>query len=199
MPTTKNKPIEARADVPTTSGPTVGAPVERSDITIDVVVGMGDVPCDFWVGLYRTGDRSVADVASAAEVADIFRGAARDGIKVAGPVLITDTLRDRPTFLYLMPPPARGAGTDLHWVQTSMRNIKSWEPEYVGFYMAPELLDIESSAPVLFEMIARYAETHSTRRFCLFVGEHGFHRVLNLALFIKAEMERTQIKVLVRH
>ena len=171
----------------------------RQGLTIDVVMSTADVPCDFWVGLYKQGLKKISEVASAAAIAEVFVAAARDGIEISGPVMITDTIRQRPSYMYLMPPPATGSAANLHWVQTAMRNIKSWEPEYVGFYLAPELIDMDSAAQLLFEMIARYAETHSTRRFCLLVGNHGLHRVLNLALFLKGELERTQVKVSVFH
>jgi hypothetical protein len=176
-------------------------PPESADkgVTIDVVTRGDDVPCDFWIGLYKQGQKRVGEVAANDQIAQLFQMAAVDGVDVSGPVMISDTLRPRPLYVYLVAPPARKGSDTQQWVQAAMRNVQSWTPEYVGFYLAPELLDMEASGEILFELISRYVELHQTRHFCLLVGHLGYHRALNFAHFLKGELERTQIKTRILH
>ena len=185
------------------SSPRLETPAETIEMSnglaIDIVFSALDAPCHFWVGLSKPGQATCSEVLDCDDVSEVMQRVAENGIAVQGQVLLSDTSRMPPFFAYLMPPPGNAPADKQMWVQSALKNLRSWSPEFVGFYLAPELIDIETAQELLFDLISRLAEVKPTRRYCLLVGSYGLHRVLNMALFLKAEFERTAIPVRIFH
>lgn len=144
--------------------------------------------CDFWIGLYRSGNNSPANLLETSSVEEFYKMATEQGLSDDKPILLSDTALVTPKNYYLIP--------ENDWVtrpDTAIKQIgktlKALRPKKAGLYFCSDLVP-QSSLTELFTETLIEAFKSSTREYYLFVGDMGINRLLNIAIDVKTAIER---------
>jgi hypothetical protein len=181
-------------------GPDVAAPPASKTVSLKITNLDTETNCAFWVGLSKPGSINPLALLDDPSVASIFTKAATEGIDETGPVMLSDTERNPPRFVYLLPMPGTEFRDQALWVDDLVATIRAWAPQAVGFYLAPELVDKGLAQATLLMVIKELVVTTPVTNYWLLVGSHGFNTVLNAALNLKEEIDGDQdLQFLVFH
>ncbi len=145
--------------------------------------------CSFWLGMFRQGKLEPQDLFG--EKANLFGAlerAAVKGMSEKDPVMVSDTSVQPPRFLYMMPTPTGDFRERLQWVAKIVDTVKSWAPDRIGIYLAPELVKPLEARDLLHQLLRGLIAETPARDYFLIPGGHGFNAVLNAALELKAEL-----------
>lgn len=180
--------LEPEINVPTTR------PVELYLVTTEA-----EAECNFWVGLSRQGGHSPAQLMDLAEVPSLLTEAAIRGVDEQGPLMLSDSSRTPPRYVYLLPVPREDFRDRAIWIHELVATIKSWAPPSAGLYIAPQLLESTEAHDLLLSVLREAIRNTTTEEYYLLTGTHGLNSVMNAALRLKAEMDSETLSVHVFH
>jgi len=171
--------------------PNVGISARRT-VTLKIATLDAETNCDFWVGVASSGKISPLLLLEEPSVQTIFSRAAAEGVTESEPIMLSDTERASPRFVYLLPMPGAEFRDQVLWVDDLVATIRAWSPRRVGFYLAPELLDTGTGQSLLLMAMKELIGSTDVNEFYLLVGSHGLNTVLNGALQLKEEIDEDQ-------
>jgi hypothetical protein len=201
-------PLDPRViDVAASPEPTLGSPGGSPDLdlptpkAVTLHLASRDVgaECQFWIGIAAQGSQSPGKLMDLEEVPALLTEAAIRGVHEAGPVMLSDTRRKPPRFIYLLPRPPKDEIARLAWVQELVDTLRSWAPQSAGLYIAPEVMAMEDAAMLLRTILAQAIRETATRDFHLLTGTWGLNPILNAALRLKKDLESEALPIHVFH
>jgi hypothetical protein len=153
--------------------------------------------CGFWIGLFHSGKLSPTDLWACSNTIELFEEAATNGITEQGPVMMSDSVSQPARFVYLLPsPPSEERNT---WLKQIVDTLKTWEPQRVGLYISPKVLDHSACDQLLQQVLKELLVHTSIKEFCVLPGKHGTNLILNSLLQLKFDIEAKNLDLLVMH
>jgi hypothetical protein len=182
-------------------GAKVGPAIEteitgRKPITLRLVTREDDADCSFWVGFASHGS-VVPTKLMDGEIPAILARAAKEGLADKGPVMLSDSTRDPPRYIYLLP--LSQPQESQRWVETIVETIRAWAPANAGFYFAPELITNALAGDLLLQVLKGLVKNSPTTSYYLLVGTQGTNAVLNIALRLRQELLKDTVNLYVFH
>lgn len=178
--------------------PEINVPTTRP-VELYLVTSETDATCNFWVGLARQGGHSPAQLMDLGEVPALLTEAAIRGVDESGPLMLSDSSRTPPRYVYLLPLPRRDFRERAVWIHELVATIKAWSPASAGFYIAPQLMEPSEAHDLLLSVLREAIRATPTQEFYLLTGSHGMNSVMNAALKLKAEMDSETLSLHVFH
>lgn len=191
--------MEKTLEGPKAAAAPVTAPSAVRQVNIRVVASEGEADCRFWVGLVARGKRPPASLMEIDDIREVLGEAAKGGIAEAGPLMLSDAAHQPPRFVYLMPAPGAELRDRDAWIHAGVQTIKSWQPQAIGFYLAPELVDAPESHELLLAALRELIAAGVASEFYLLIGTYGLNALVNAALRLKREMENDLVNLFVYH
>lgn len=195
--TTSASPEPALAATPGLE-PEINVPKTRP-VELYLVTTETEAECNFWVGLARQGGHSPAQLMDLSEVPSLLTEAAIRGVDEQGPLMLSDSSRTPPRYVYLLPVPRSDFRDRAIWIHDLVGAIKSWAPPSAGLYIAPQLLDSAEAHDLLLSVLREAIRNTTTEEYYLLTGTHGLNSVMNAALRLKAEMDSETLSLHVFH
>ena len=155
--------------------------------------------CNFWLGLASKGERTPQNVLGAATVVKMLDDAAVEGVIDDAPIMLSDTTQTPAQYLYLMPVPETDFRDRSRWIHTILETIKNWNPETIGIYLHPAVINSDSAKDLLGATLTALIESTRIKNYYLLVGSHGVNALINTALKVKTELETADREVVVFH
>ncbi|MBI2602661.1 MAG: hypothetical protein HYW48_06370 [Deltaproteobacteria bacterium] len=155
--------------------------------------------CRFWVGVYREGSMTPAELVQQKKFSDILTTAVTKGIACKEHLTLAHSEDGQANVLYLAPIQNEKVVDCEIWLDSLTQAICNWAPEAPGFYLAPELLGSDLAGKLLMRILKPLILKNQFTNFYLFTGSHGLHTVLNLALKLRSKMQEEDRDVLVFH
>ena len=155
--------------------------------------------CSFWVGLFQRGAMQPPEVLDAGDFSAIFQKAATEGLKEAGPIMLSDSMSSPARYIYLLPEPSSDELESDRMIPELVKTVQAWAPKKTGIYLAPELLTRQANHDLLFKILEKLISTVNTTDYYLVPGLHGMNAVLNTALEIKALCQSDDCGIYVFH
>lgn len=199
-------PVISPATVSSGMDPVVGdmtssAPAAQAlpQFTIKLLNSADEVECSFWVGLTRPGTLEPQKLLDSPGVSEVLDSAAVHGVTDSGAVMLSDTLRVPPRFVYMTPAPSDDFRARAIWVGDVISTIQAWGPRKIGFYLAPEIASTESANEMLLHVLRELMNDPKDFEFYLLQGKHSKNRLLNMALKLRAELDLDGVDLKVYH
>lgn len=168
-------------------------------VELYLVTNEAETTCNFWVGLARQGAQSPAHLMDLAEVPVLLTEAAIRGIDETGPLMLSDSSRTPPRYIFLLPTPRDDFRERAIWIHDLVGTLKSWAPACAGFYISPELMNSADAHDLLLSVLREAIRNTQTEEYYLLTGSHGLNSVMNAALRLKAELDSETLSLHVFH
>ena len=157
-----------------------------------------DNGCYFWSGLFRRGPVRPQELLDLSDYQQIFAIAAQQGLDEDGVTMLSNTQCSPPRYTYLVPAPAASRQLDQATVQAFVSVLRLWQPPRAGLCLAPQLLEPQTTATMLLQIVREALLTTSLREFCLATGtQHD--DLLNTTVWMKENLEKEAINVRIYH
>ena len=187
-------------ELASSEGPDLGLPNERP-VTLRLVSSDSEAECNFWVGLAQldgtlTPGQILDDQRS---IQDVFADSASKGIAGDQPLLVTDTERVPPRYLYFLGPPAGEFRERAIWLSELTKTIRSIQPGAIGFYLDPQLASEDEDHELVLAILRELIRVSDTVDYYLLIGEYGLNTLLNASVKLRAELLQDSINLYVFH
>lgn len=179
--------------------PDLALPYDRP-VTLRLVASSEEAECNFWAGLSTPGTMTPSDILDdQRSIRDLFTDAATKGIAEDGALLVANTLKAPPQYLYFLPAPRDNFRDKAIWLADLTRTIKSIQPGSIGFYIAPELELDDDHHELVLSILRELIRVSNTSDYYLLIGDHGLNTLLNASVRLRSELMQDAINLYVFH
>ena len=156
--------------------------------------------CNFWIGLCQKGSLHPHSLLDLETIQDILDQAALTGVTDNGPIMLSDSRKGVPKYIYLLPPPSfEPIDSECTWVNDLLKTINSWTPTRVGIYLSPQVMTEEKSNNLLKLILKNVMLQTNSSDFYLLIGSKNLNPLLNTMLDLKTELLEEKVSLSVFH
>lgn len=178
--------------------PVIGASA-ISPINLRLIERESQVECNFWIGLVASGLLTPAELMQEQDVGALLHQAASQGVLDQPPILLADSSRVPPRYVYLLAPPTAEFRERAAWTSELTRNLGTWAPKRLGLYLAPELSRMHDVLELVSLSVRALVTSGVVHEVLLLIGAYGVNPLLNTALRLKSELEADGLVLHVYH
>lgn len=183
--------------------PPIGNPndaaADSPNLLINIINDEHESDCKFWVGFYRTGTMKPFQLLEIERVQEVFEKASTTGLDISGPIMLTDSLAQGPSYYFLSPLPQTEQEMNAEWVSKLCDSILSWNIDNIGFYFGTELMRPNASQVILSKILRKAILLRRQGKFNLLIGTHGINTIINVALDLRHHLLSEGVHVFVYH
>lgn len=145
-------------------------------------------PCRFWVSFYNQGKKDAKEASHLATPEEKLLYGGTKGFAESQPLALTDAkIGVRNCILFM---PASGYKHTQECCAYIINVIRGWDPERVGFYVAPNLFKKIDSQRILFHLVQEVIKDVLVKDIYLFTGHHGLNELLSVTSEIRKSLDR---------
>jgi hypothetical protein len=180
---------------------------KNRQITLRLLDDQEQIDCNFWCGVFRSGNLNMSQLTEERDVRRVFERAMKDGVAESGPLMISDSRFLPPRFLFLMPSPQLEFRERAIWLGKLTKTIRSWNTPCMGLSIPPEVLATDHSSigggnvaqELISQILTELIENSKIRDYYLLIGTMGLNGALNTAQRLRQELKGNDINLLVFH
>jgi hypothetical protein len=180
--------------------PDLGLPDQRP-VTLRLLAPDSEAECNFWVGLTRLGGELTPGQILDDErpIQKIFEDAAEKGIAGNQTLLVTDTEKTPPRYMYFLSTPSDEFRERAMWLSELTQTIRSIQPGSIGFYIDPNLAVDDDEHELVLSILRELIRVSDTTDYYLLIGDYGLNTLLNAAVRLRGELLQDSINLYVFH
>lgn len=180
--------------------PVNSAEEQIPNISMEIITEECTHLCDMWVGFYKKGSKSIAEVLDLKGLRAIFDLAGKEGINDDQPIMISESHTGKARFFYLLPEHYLNSEQLEEKLRELQKTFVSWSARSLGFYFDQGVHTPEVNLNILEKVLAAVVESKVSERYFLLLGDYNQNNVLNCALNVKKKLlEDKKVEVLLFH
>jgi len=150
-----------------------------------------DSKCKFWIALFQKGKLGVSELLTHQSLGDIFSEAVQIGLNEKDNFMFVDS-KLRPSryiyFSHLFSP--MNLASKNEWIDQIKQVVRSWSPEHIGLYLAPQLFSKPKELYKLLDTLVTHLiiSKLSVKHIYFWKGDIRYNSLLNITVNIKSHL-----------